>query len=258
MKAVEDTTKRTNQIEVREDGRIFIKGVDGTGTDYTQEWDLRNLPADNEYVDLSDDTAFDGEPVLEAERTPTEIYRIFVNFYHSGEQTLSYADGLASSYTAAVTDDLLETISGVTATERVLRNSVVGSSSTVPGVVGIYYHEGHGWRVRKENGSIENATFEQLFGSGSEWLGAVNDGRDLLVAGNYFESNPYNADTTYIFEEVQDGEIVKLTNSSITESGVDLSNITTEQLIETFPAYPLWETTDAEGPLTATATKSME
>lgn len=87
-----DSTKRTEKVEVREDGHLFIAGTDGDGSSYIQEWDIRNVLADRHYLDFSDDATFDGEPILEAERTLGEIYRVVMNVYYDESGTVPDID----------------------------------------------------------------------------------------------------------------------------------------------------------------------
>lgn len=91
FRAVGHATKRTEKIEVRLDGHVFIAGIDGDDNSYIQEWDIRNVLADRQYVDYTDDD-FDGEPVLEAERTEGGIYRFVINVYYDESGTVPAMD----------------------------------------------------------------------------------------------------------------------------------------------------------------------
>ena len=252
-------SKSVTKVEARADGHIFIAGRSAGGTDYIQEWDLRNISEGREYTDYGDN-AFDGEPVIEAERTPAGNYRVFMNVYYN------------------ISAGLPTTVTGYEFSWSDMSDADIRGSGRWRGEVAD--QTARDALTGNQNGDV---TFQLDNGSPYEWSEFSDRWVDIASKPGYLLIDhilPDSGDTVILLNEgYTDAELITYfeTNTlSTTESTYVYRTGTINQLqrleaivevrspfinavaVDTFPDYPLWLSTDTQESLgTATATKSV-
>ena len=242
-------SKSVTKVEARADGHIFIAGRSAGGTDYVQEWDLRNISEGREYTDYGDNT-FDGEPVIEAERTPAGNYRIFMNVYHEPALTQNQYVWVDVS-----DDDIRGSGSWLgEVADETARNALTGhqSSDVVFQLDNSTLYEWKASAWQDTTSKAGNVLIDHFRPDNSDVV-FLNQGYTDAALDIYFETNTFSTTmSTFVHRTGDINQLQRLTE--VTETTISIDPVA----VDTFPAYPLWLSTDAQETLgTATATKSV-